>query len=357
MNAIAAILPTPAPARAAHHDAWSIRRGAQIDGLQRARRADPPLRGNEVRVRIRAVGLNHRDLMVANGLAGSPDRPIVPASDAAGEVIEVGADVTALRIGDRVIGSFFPDWLAGPATPALTARALGGSMDGVLAEQVVLPESAWVPMPGGLGFVEAATLPCAGVTAWNALFCVEPLPPGATVLLLGTGGVSIWALQLARAAGHRVIVTSSDDAKLARARALGADDTINYRSTPAWGEAALRLTDGIGVDRVLDIGGPATVAESITALRMGGTVAVIGRLTGSTPAQFDPAALFAGNKRLAGLMVGSAAMSRELARFVGRAGLQPVIDRVFPFGQAREAYRHLASGQHVGKVVIAAGDA
>jgi NADPH:quinone reductase-like Zn-dependent oxidoreductase len=355
MNAIAA-LPTPARSRAASHDAWSIRRGALIDGLQRERRANPSLRGHEVRVRIRAVGLNHRDLMIANGLSGSPGQTIVPGSDAAGEVVEVGADVSTLQVGDRVIGSFFPDWLAGPATPEVTARALGGSMDGVLAEQVVLPESAWVPIPAGLGFVEAATLPCAGVTAWNALFCVAPVPPGSTVLLLGTGGVSIWALQLARAAGHRVIVTSSDDTKLDRARALGADGTINYRSTPAWGEAARQLTDGVGVDRVLDIGGPATLAESITALRMGGTVAVIGRLTGSTPAQFDPAALFAGNKRLAGLMVGNAAMSRELARFVSRAGLQPVIDRVFAFHQARDAYRHLASGQHVGKVVIAVGD-
>lgn len=340
----------------ATHDVWSIRRGARIDGLQRLPRANAPLRADEVCVRIHAVGLNHRDLMVANGLSGATDQAIVPASDAAGEVIEVGAEVTTLRVGDRVVSSFFPDWTAGPATEQVTARALGGAVDGVLAEQVVLPEHGWVPIPAALGFIDAATLPCAGVTAWHALFGIEPLPPGATVVLLGTGGVSIWALQLARAAGHRVIMTSSDDAKLARARALGATATINYRQTPAWGAAVRALTDGRGADRVLDIGGPDTMTESIAALRMGGTVAVIGRLTGSAPAQIDPAALFAGNKRLAGLMVGSAAMSRDLARFVVDAGLQPVIDRVFPFAEVREAYRHLASGQHFGKIVVSVGE-
>ena len=256
-------------------------------------------------------------------------------------------------VGDRVVSTFFPDWLAGPMHEDVAARALGGSMDGVLAQEVVLPARAWVRMPAHLDYIEAATLTCAGVTAWHALFGLEPLPPGATVALLGTGGVSIWALQLAKAAGLRAIVTSSDDAKLARARELGADATLNYRSTPQWGAALRELADdGRGVDRVLDVGGPDTIAQSIAALRSGGSVAVIGRLTGTEPAKFDPVELFAGAKRLAGLMVGSRAMSDELARFVERTRLEPVIDRVFGFDEARAAYAYLERAAHFGKVVI-----
>ncbi|MGH8078518.1 MAG: zinc-dependent alcohol dehydrogenase family protein, partial [Lysobacter sp.] len=175
--------------------------------------------------------------MVVNGLSGVVGRMIVPASDGTGEVVEVGADVTTLAVGDRVITTFFPDWTAGPVSDATTARALGGSIDGVLAEEVVLPEQSWVQMPAHLSYVEAATLTCAGVTAWHALFALETLRPGATVALLGTGGVSIWALQLAKAAGLRVILTSSDDVKLKTGRELGADDVVNYRRTPNWGEA------------------------------------------------------------------------------------------------------------------------
>jgi len=301
---------------------------------------------------MKAVALNHRDLMVANGVSGVAGRSIVPASDGAGEVIEVGSDVATLTVGDRVITTFFPDWTAGPASDANTARALGGSMAGVLAEYVVLPEQSWVPMPAHLDYVEAATLTCAGVTAWHALFALEPLRPGATVALLGTGGVSIWALQLAKAAGLRVILTSSDDAKLKTGRQFGADDTVNYRRAPNWGEAIRALTGNTGVDRVLDIGGPDTVAQSIAAVRAGGSIAIIGRLTGTAPAQFDPAMLFVGAKRLIGLSVGSRAMTDELARFVELKQIHPVIDRVFGFEQARDAYHYLASEQHFGKVVV-----
>ena len=349
---MAARLQTSAPrAHPDHFRRWTVRGGNGIDGLRQDLAATDPLQGDQVRVRIRAVALNHRDLMVAEGRSGSPGSTLVPASDAAGEVVAVGPQVRGLAVGDRVTSSFFPDWLDGPPRAGLLERALGGSAPGVLAEQVTAAETAWVPMPAHLEFTEAATLPCAGLTAWHALFGIAPLPPAATVALLGTGGVSMFALQLARAAGHRVLVTSSDDGKLARVRALGADLTLNYRRTPDWGAEVLRLTGG--VDRVLDLGGPDTIAQSLQATRVGGTVAVIGRLSGSAPARFDPAALFGGMKQLVGLMVGSRAMATDLARFTDRHALRPVIDRVFAFDEAPAAYRHLAAGGHVGKVVIA----
>jgi NADPH:quinone reductase-like Zn-dependent oxidoreductase len=358
MNRIAASRLAP-PADAAPPDAlpatflaYSLPRGAGLGALHPASRPSPVLRRDEVRVRIHAVALNHRDLMFADGRSGHGGAPVVPASDGAGEVVEVGADVRGLRVGDRVVGSFFPDWSDGAPLPAQLQRALGGSVDGMLAQQVVLPEAAWVPIPDGVGDAAAATVPCAGVTAWHALFGIGALPPGASVALLGTGGVSLWALDLAKAAGLRVILTSSDDAKLERARARGADATINYRRHPEWAQELLRLNGGAGVDRVLDIGGPDTLAQSIAALRLGGSVAVIGRLSGTAPAQFDPASLFAGMKKLVGVMVGSAAMARELLAFMARHRLQPAIDREFAFDQAAQAYAHLALGAHFGKVVI-----
>ena len=341
-------LPRPAPT----FRGYTLRPGDGIDGLSLRPVPRQPLGPGDVRVRVAAVALNHRDLMLADGRSGAGGPAIVPASDAAGAVVETGPAVTTLRVGDRVASTFFPDWTTGAADERVTARALGGSMDGVLAEEVVLPASAWVPVPAHLDAVEAATLTCAGVTAWHALFGLELLVPGATVALLGTGGVSIWALQLAKAAGLRVILTSSDDAKLERARALGADATLNYRRERDWGAAIRALNGGSGVDRVLDIGGPDTVAQSIAALRTGGTVAVIGRLTGAEAARFDPAALFVGAKRLAGLMVGSRAHGLALARFVERQRLRPVVDRVFAFEAAGEAYRYLATGRHLGKVVV-----
>lgn len=352
MNAIALRSPASNPQSRVTRS-YAIRRGEGIDGLALRESVAAPLGALEVRVRMKAVALNQRDLMIANGLSGVPGRTIVPASDGAGEVIEVGADVTNIRIGDRVITTFFPDWIGGAPSEATVARGLGGSMEGVLAEEVVLPESTWVSMPAHLSYIESATLTCAGVTAWHALFGLDPLRPGATIALLGTGGVSIWALQLAKAAGLRVIITSSDEGKLERARQLGADATVNYRTTPEWGVAVRELTAGNGVDRVLDIGGADTVEQSIAALRMGGSVAIIGRLTGSEPARFDPVALYGGGKKLVGLMVGSRTMTSDLARFVEDKQLHPVIDRVFPFEQARAAYTYLGAAGHLGKVVIA----
>jgi NADPH:quinone reductase-like Zn-dependent oxidoreductase len=240
--------------------AYRILPGATIAGLERFDRETLSPAAREVRVRIRAVSLNYRDLMLARGTyLVSSDKPVIPCSDGAGEVIAVGSEVTRFRPGDRAAGAFFPGWIEGAPTPAKTARSLGGNVDGMLAEEVILPEEALVAIPPHLDFAEAATLPCAGVTAWNTLFVEGGLKPGDSVLLLGTGGVSIWALQLAKAAGLGTILTSSSDEKLERARALGADHLINYRTTPEWQDEVRHLTGGRGVDLVVEVGGQAWV--------------------------------------------------------------------------------------------------
>lgn len=336
----------------ADYRAYSIRRGSGIDGLCLLPQTRRELAGREVRVRMHAVALNYRDLMVTRGQSGALEQSFVPASDGAGEVIAIGSEVREFKIGDRVVSSFFPDWQAGAPNVDSTARALGGTLDGVLAEEVVLPETGWVAIPEHLDYVEAATLSCAGVTAWNALFCVAPLVPGDTILLLGTGGVSIWALQLAKAAGMKVLITSSDDGKLEKAITLGADETINYRSTPEWQDEVVRLTKGRGVDRVLEVGGPDTLSRSIASTRMGGTVSVIGRLSGTAGVSFDPASLFTGAKRMAGVLIGSREMLIDLVRFIELHRIRPVIDKVFDFDQAAQAYACLEAAQHFGKVVI-----
>ena len=336
--------------------AYQILPGDGIDGLQCV---DAPLRElgvGEVRVRVRAVSLNYRDLMVANGnYLLSVDDPIIPCSDGAGEVLATGPGVNRLQPGDRVAAAFFPGWQDGPAAPDKIRHALGGDIDGMLAEQVVLPEHALVKIAPGMSYVDAATLPCAGVTAWNAIFeSGHRLRPGDTVLLLGTGGVSVLGLQLAIAAGLNTIITSSSDAKLQRARELGAHHTVNYRNFPEWQEEVLRLTHGVGAHVVLEVGGQGTVNRSVAASAMGGSVAIIGGVSGFG-GEINPATLLAGAKRLVGIYVGSRAMLEKLIRFADTSRLQPVVDRVFTFDQAREAYRHMASGSHFGKVVIAVG--
>ncbi|TMQ18050.1 MAG: NAD(P)-dependent alcohol dehydrogenase, partial [Deltaproteobacteria bacterium] len=250
-----------------------------FDALTLVERPAPPLGPGDVRVRVRAVSLNFRDLNMVKG-AKKRKAPIVPASDGAGEVIEIGAAVTRHAVGDRVAAAFFPTWLSGELSDYHHARALGGGQDGMLAEEVVLPESAWVRLPSRLSFEAAASLPCAGVTAYHALFEAAQLRAGDTVLVQGTGGVSIFGLQLARAAGARVIVTSSSAAKRDRAVAMGADHVIDYKAEPAWGEAARAWTGGRGVDVVVEVGGPGTFDQSVAALRYGGTMSLLGVLTG-----------------------------------------------------------------------------
>ena len=310
-----------------------------------------PARG-QVLVRMRAASLNYRDLMVAKGTyaRGRVPPDLVPLSDGAGEVAEIGPDVTRVKVGDRVAGIFMQSWIAGEASDADAASALGGGIDGVLAEYALFEQHGLVHLPEHLSFEEGATLPCAAVTAWNALFAARPLVAGETVLVLGTGGVSIFALQFAAAAGARVIVTSSSDDKLRRARQLGAEVGINYRETPDWQDAALAATGGCGVDFAIEVGGSGTLQRSIAATRRGGQVALIGVLTGRN--EINPMGIMTRGVSVRGIYVGSRAMFEAMNRALFVQRLHPVIDREFAFADAKAAYRQLDSQQHFGKVVV-----
>lgn len=333
--------------------AYEIKAGSGPAGLARVTRATREPAVGEIRVRLDAASLNHRDLSIARGqFYNLPDHPIVPLVDGCGEVIEVGRDVTRFRTGDRVITNYYTQWLDGALTPAKTALSFGAQLDGTLAEEIVAHEDAFVRAPAGLDAVSAATLSCAGLTAWNALFGAGTAQPGARVLILGTGGVSLWALQIAKAAGMFAVVTSSQDDKLARARELGAEATINYRTVPEWQDEVLRATGGTGVDVTVEVGGEATLPRSLAATAPGGTVVVIGRVSGGGTIAIDPGLLIGRARRLAGITTGSRAMLEQLVRFVEVNRVSPVIDKIFPFDDAPAAYAHLASGQHFGKVAI-----
>lgn len=320
-----------------------------IEGIALVERPSPQLGDGDVKVRVRAASLNYRDLLIVNS-AANPATRRVPVSDGAGEVIAVGSAVRGLAAGDRVMASFFPGWRDGPRTPTTDMRALGGDLDGMLAEEVVLPASAWVPVPPHLGFEEAATLPCAGVTAYNALFTVATTRPGDVVLVEGTGGVSVFALQLARAAGARVIATSKSAAKRDRVTALGASEVIDYTADPAWGQAVYAAA-GHGVDLAVEVGGPGSFDQALAATRFGGTVALIGVLTGFR-GDVDLASVFRRGIHVAGVYVATTSQLAALGRAMAAWNLHPVIDRRFAFDEARAAYRYLASGAHVGKVVV-----
>ncbi|MCE9579239.1 MAG: NAD(P)-dependent alcohol dehydrogenase [Deltaproteobacteria bacterium] len=328
--------------------AFELRPGHPDDALTLVTRPSPALGPADVRVRVRAVSLNYRDLAILRG-AASRTAPVVPLSDGAGEVVEVGAAVTRWRVGDRVTASFFPTWHHGELSEAAHAQALGGSRDGMLAEEVVLPEAAWVRIPAHLSFEQAATLPCAGVTAYQALFEATHLTPGDTVLVQGSGGVSIFALQLARAAGARVVATSKSAAKAERLRALGASDVIDYRAVPAWGAAVRELTGG--VDVAVEVGGAGTFDQSVQALRFGGTMSLIGVLTGAR-GEVDLHAMFRKRLKVAGVYVGSVEMAEHFARILAHTSIEPIIDQVFEFADARAAYARLATGEHFGKLVV-----
>ncbi|MGA2878543.1 MAG: NAD(P)-dependent alcohol dehydrogenase [Bryobacteraceae bacterium] len=306
----------------------------------------------QVLVAIKAVSLNYRDLAVVTGrYPRNASQPTVIASDGSGEVIAVGDAVTAVHAGDRVVGSFFQKWIHGPYAREYGASALGGAIDGVLTRYRVFDQDGLLPVPEHLSYQEAATLPCAGLTAWNALVPTTHVHAGDTVLLLGTGGVSIFGLQFAKLHGARVIITSSSDEKLAQARALGADETINYKATPEWDKEVLRLTGGQGADIVLEVGGGETFVRSMNSVRASGQMAVIGVLSGV--AGTIPVGLI-GIQTLSvrGIFVGSVAMFQDMNRAISTSRLRPVIDRVFPFEQSIDALRYLQSAQHVGKIVI-----
>lgn len=316
-------------------------------------RPSKPVGAKDVRIAVRAAALNFRDIQVARGsYAHAADQPIVPLSDAAGVVVEVGEQVGRLAIGDRVITSFFPDWIDGPISRKKTSATHGANSDGILATELVLSEEALVHAPKSLTDSEAATLTCAGVTAWNALFVQAGAKPGARVLILGTGGVAVWALQLSVAAGLDPIITSSSDAKIEAARAMGARASVNYRTSPEWHNDILRITEGEGVDLVLEVGGEHTLPRSIAATRPGGKIIVIGGLSGFGGARIEPHSLIFGAKTLSAVQVGSRAMLQDLASFVDQRGVKPVIAQEFTFFEADRAYEFLASGNAFGKVVI-----
>lgn len=335
--------------------AYQLTPGESIASLRQIDAPEPVAGAHDVVVAVKAVSLNFRDLMIAAGHypVGS-DGSVIPCSDGAGQVVAVGESVTRFKVGDTVAGSFFPDWIAGAQTAAGVARSLGANMPGMFAERVVLPETALVKAPAHMSAVEAATLPCAAVTAWNAMFELGQLKPGQRVLLLGTGGVSIWALQMAHAAGLQTIITSSSDDKLEQARALGADHTINYRDTPEWQDEVMALTGGEGVDLVVEVGGEGTLRRSVNSTGMGGLTVLIGGVSGFG-GDFDPLGVILGARRMAGIFVGSRTMFENMNRFLETTGIRPVIDKVFPFSEALEAYEYMSAGKHFGKVVIEIG--
>jgi NADPH:quinone reductase-like Zn-dependent oxidoreductase len=301
----------------------------------------------EVLVAIKAVSLNYRDLLIAAGKYTHFAGDVILASDAAGEVIAIGEGVTRFASGDRVMANFFQGWIDGDYQREHGKTSLGGAIPGVLTTARVFDQCGLVRVPDHLTYEEAATLPCAAVTAWHALADIKP---GDTVLVLGTGGVAIFGLQFARLRGARVIITSSSDDKLSKAVALGADATINYRTTPGWEQEVLRLTNGRGADNVLELGGAGTMAKSIASVRPGGQVSVIGVVTGTTEPLNIGAIL--PNIRLQGIYVGSVAMFEEMNRAIALHQLRPVIDRVFAFEEAAKALQYLEAAQHFGKVVI-----
>ncbi|HEY6412624.1 MAG TPA: NAD(P)-dependent alcohol dehydrogenase [Edaphobacter sp.] len=316
-----------------------------------------------VLIKVQAASLNYRDLMVAKGLYNPKMAlPRIPCSDGAGEIVAIGEGVTRVAVGDRVCGIFMQRWLDGGLTADKSKEALGGDVDGMLAEYVVLREDGVVRFPAHLTYEEAATLPCAGVTAWNALHHggdpARPVKAGETVLIQGTGGVSIFALQLASLLGVRVIGTSSSKEKLARAHSMGLAAGCNYRERPDWSKWVVETTEGVGVDRIIEVGGAGTLGQSLRAAGVGAMIAQIGVLSGG--AVTDALALMPilhKQLRVQGIYVGSRAMFEEMNAAITKATLRPLVDRVFALGQAREAFEHMESGSHFGKIVIRIAEA
>ena len=329
-----------------------------IDHLRQIDLPTPQTKPGTVLIKVHAVSLNYRDLMMVKGFYNPKMAlPRVPCSDGAGEVVAIGEGVTHVKAGDRVCGIFMQLWLDGPLTSDKSKAALGGDVDGMLTEYALLDEKGVVRFPEHLTYEEASTLPCAGVTAWNALHHAgdpaNPIHPGETVVIQGTGGVSIFALQFAKLLGARVLGTSSSDEKLSRARSLGLDEGCNYKLRPDWSKWVTEATANQGADRIIEVGGAGTFGQSLRATRVGGTIAQIGVLSGATTS--DPVALtpiLHKQLRVQGIYVGSRAMFEQMNAAISKASLHPVIDKVFDFSQAANAFAHMESASHFGKIVI-----
>jgi NADPH:quinone reductase-like Zn-dependent oxidoreductase len=314
-----------------------------------------PLRHHEIRVRVRAASLNHRDLQVALGKVparvGDIRLPLVPLSDCSGEVIEVGRAVDRFQVGDRVSSAQMPNWTAGPFRPENARSALGGAVDGVLGKYFSGHQRGFVRIPDALSFEEAATLPTAALTAWNALFEVGDLKPGETVLVQGSGGVSVFALQFALAAGARVFAITGSEAKAARLEQLGAEQVIRYEMEPEWSRAVLEVTGGVGVDHVVETGGAGTIDESVKATAIGGSICLVGLLTGAG-GRLDMLPVLARTLRIQGVIVGSVDMFERMIGMIEHLGIRPVIDVAFEMQDIAAALKYLKSGRHLGKVII-----
>jgi len=330
--------------------AMRLRQPGGLDHIYLGSAESRPAGPGEIRVRVRASSLNFHDFLVALGKLPADEGRIL-MSDAGGEVVEVGAGVTEFAVGDPVASTFFPDWQAGRPTVQNNFAMPGDHTDGYACEEVTVPATSFTKAPAGYSHAEAATLSCAGLTAWRALMADGGLKAGDTVLVQGTGGVSVFALQFAKAAGATVIATSSSDEKLARLKALGADGLINYRSTPEWGQQVLQLTGGRGVDHVVEVGGPGTLPQSIAACALGAHIAMIGVLTGGE-GPVPTAQLLRKHIRLQGLMVGNREQQQDMVRAIEATGIRPVIDSHFPLEDLAKAFAHQASGSHFGKICI-----
>jgi len=332
--------------------AWEIISDGGVDGLNLAERPVPDPGPGQVLIKVAASAINYRDLTtIEDPVSRGLPFPTVPNSDAAGTVAAVGGGVERFKVGDRVMSCFFEDWVDGEISEAAMASALGGARQGVLGEYVCLDQQGVIETPENLDDEQAATLPCAALTAWHALTRPAPVVPGETVLLLGTGGVSVFAQQFCKLFGAETIATSSDNAKLARMKALGARHTINYRDTPEWDQVVKELTNGKGVDRVVEVGGPGTLERSINAVRVGGRIQLIGVLTGGA-GQIVPTLLMRKSISLRGIYVGSRAMFAEMNRAIAANGLEPVISERFGFEDAKSAYHRMREATHFGKLVI-----
>jgi len=336
---------------------YEIQETFGLENLNKAERPDPKPGPGEVLIKVKAVSINFRDILMVRGHYNPRQPlPLIPFSDGCGEVVDVGDGVSRVAVGDRVCNTFFQEWADGTPNQTEVGRSsMGGPLDGMLSELVVLNENGVVKLPDYLSFEEGATLPCAAVTAWSCLFRHGSLKPGDTVLALGTGGVSIFTLQLAKMAGAQVIITSSSDDKLARAKEMGADHGINYSENEKWSKEVRALTGGVGVDHVVEVGGVGTIDNSLKSTRMGGHVSMVGILTGGA-AQVNLIPVLMGDIRVQGVFVGPRQSFDELNAAITHHGIKPVVDKVFGFDEVREAIEHVGSGKHFGKVVISVNE-